>query len=192
MICKRDTDDPLLRLFVERYHLHLLAIPRAGAEVGDLYVESGGRIGVPGRLGGILEPDFTLPVVRMGERLADIEGKLTREVETGMGATIAESLLSGLGLPMGLGAKTTIKRASGIEFRFHEVLRDSIDVFALGRALTGHTLAPDHPAVGADARLYLTTAVVRTAAITIVTNGKPPPTSPAGSLRLSWARRTLC
>jgi len=35
---KRDIDDPLMRLFLEKYRLNLLSVPRENASVGDVYI----------------------------------------------------------------------------------------------------------------------------------------------------------
>lgn len=48
---RRNTNDPLLRAFLDTYKVNLLAIPREGAEVGDAYVASpNGSISEPGKL----------------------------------------------------------------------------------------------------------------------------------------------
>ena len=169
--CRRSTDDPLLRLFIDRYHLHLLAVPRQGSAVGDLYVEQRGVVGTPGYIGGILTPGFELPPYRTGERLADIAGQLTRDVNAKAGARIADELLGALGIAASAGISAAISRAAGIQFRFHEVFRASVDVLALGRALAGHSLLPGHPAISARARYYLATSVLTTDAVSIVASG---------------------
>jgi hypothetical protein len=35
---KSDTDDPLMRLFLEKYRLNLLSVPRENTSVGDVYI----------------------------------------------------------------------------------------------------------------------------------------------------------
>jgi hypothetical protein len=170
--CRRTTHDPLLRLFIDHYHLHLLTIPRQGSAVGDLYIERGGVVGTPGYIGEILSPGFELPEVRVGERLADITGQITRSVNPKVGAQITEQLLSVLGIPADVGLAAAISRARGARFRFHDVFRDSVDVLALGRVLAQHTLVRGHPAVSDQARFYLATAVLTTRAVSIVMEGR--------------------
>jgi hypothetical protein len=169
--CRRTTDDPLLRLFIDHYHLHLLTIPRQGSTVGDLYIERDGVVGTPGYIGEILSPGFELPKVRIGERLADITGQITRSVDPKVGVKIAEQLLSVVGIPADVGLSAAFSRAGGARFRFHDVFRDSVDVLALGRVLAQHMLVRGHPAVSDQARFYLTTAVLTTEAISIVIEG---------------------
>jgi hypothetical protein len=161
----------LLRLFIDRYHLHLLTIPRQGSAVGDLYIERDGVVGTPGYVGEILSPGFAMPEMRLGERLADITGQITRSVNPKVGAQIGGQLLSVLGIPADVGLSAAISRARGARFRFHDVFRDSVDVLALGRVLAQHTLVQGHPALSDQARFYLATAVLTTKAISIVIDG---------------------
>ena len=169
--CRRTTKDPLLRLFIDQYHMHLLAIPREGAAVGDLYVERDGVVGTPGRVGEVLACDLVLPERRDGERLADIAGQLTRTVDATVGGSISAQLLSGLGIPAGVGLTAAVNRSAGVRFQFHEVLRSSVDVLALGRALMGCTLLRDHPVVIGATGFYLATAVLTTTTISLLLQG---------------------
>ena len=169
--CRRATDDPLLRLFIDRYHVHLLAIPREGAAVGDLFVERDGVVGTPGRVGEVLAGDLVLPERRDGERLADITGQITRTVDATVGGRISELLLGGLGIPAGVGLTAAVNRSAGVRFQFHEVFRSSVDVLALGRALMGCTLLREHPVVASATGFYLTTAVLTTTTISLLVDG---------------------
>ncbi|MEO7521235.1 MAG: hypothetical protein ABIW79_05410 [Gemmatimonas sp.] len=78
-MCKRTERDPLLRLFIDEYNLHLLAIPRENAAVGDVYVHDGKRTSAPGSLVHLLTPVFTMPAIVTGEQLADVAGTVSRE-----------------------------------------------------------------------------------------------------------------
>ena len=60
---RRDSEDPLLRAFLDAYKLNLLAIPRENAQVGDVYVHTKDGVSVPGSLQYILTPEFVLPKV---------------------------------------------------------------------------------------------------------------------------------
>ncbi len=57
-MCRRNTQDPLIRAFLDTYGLNLLAIPRADAAVGDLYVVTNDSISAPGALSTVLTPDL--------------------------------------------------------------------------------------------------------------------------------------
>jgi hypothetical protein len=164
---RRTTDDPLLRLFIDRYHLHLLAIPREHAAVGDVYVEARGRVSAPGRIEHLLMPAFTLPDVRRGERLADVAGQVTRHIDMSAGINLLENILAGLGLPAALSVRESLQRSSGVGFRFHDVFRDWLDVLELGMRLPDYRLARSQAAVSEQDRLHVTTAVLSTSAISL-------------------------
>jgi hypothetical protein len=165
--CKRDTTDPLLRLFLDRYHLHLLSIPRENIDVGDAYLEKKSVVTTPGRLAAILTPELVLPEIRRGERLADIIGRSTDRVEESAGATVLEGILAGLGLPASVSAKTALHRAGQISFRFQDVYRDSLDVFELGRRLPEHTVDRRNALITGNERILVATAVLFTSSITL-------------------------
>lgn len=50
MFWKRNSGDPLLRMFLDKYHLNWLSVPREKAEVGDLYVYDSKRASAPGKI----------------------------------------------------------------------------------------------------------------------------------------------
>jgi hypothetical protein len=157
-----------LRLFIDRYHVHLLAIPREGAGVGDLYVEQDGVVGTPGRVDEALSGGFVLPEQRVGERLADLAGQITRTVDAKVAGRVSELLLGGLGIPAGVGLTAAVTRSTGVRFQFDEVFRSSVDVLAVGRALMGCTLLQEHPVVADATGFYLTTAVLTTTRISLL------------------------
>src|ERR1022692_4029658 len=164
---KRSTKDPLLRLFLDRYHVHLLAVPREGIDVGDTYVERDGAISAPGRISQILTPTFELPSVTRGERLADIAGNATSLIEVGVALHILDNLLAGFGIPLGLSPHGALDRAGSVSFRFHEVHRDSVDVLEVGGMLPDYKLNRDNAALTAKSRIYVTTAALFTASISL-------------------------
>ena len=47
---RRNTSDPLMRLFLDKYYLHLLSIPREDVLIGDLYAYDGSRVSTPGKI----------------------------------------------------------------------------------------------------------------------------------------------
>ena len=74
-MCKRSDaeKDPLLNTFLQRYQLNLLSVPRAGADVGELYVHDGKRVGSPGQLASFLAQPFVMPPIQRGEAMALLE-----------------------------------------------------------------------------------------------------------------------
>lgn len=167
-MCKRSEPDPLLRLFVDLYNLHLLAIPRENAAVGDLYVHDGRRTSAPGSLTNFLTPHFTLPPVARDERMADVAGTLSQGVDVKLGLGLLEGFLSAMGGGGLIGdTKAEFARTGTrtLRFRFGEATRDSIDPFLLGGTLAGHAFDKANAMHGDKQRYYLVTAVVRSRSI---------------------------
>src|SRR5262245_57134703 len=68
-MCRRSEDDPLAKFFFNRYRLHLLAIPREGAAVGDCYVVTPKGILNPGPVGQLMLRGFEMPEIAKGEAI---------------------------------------------------------------------------------------------------------------------------
>lgn len=167
-MCKRTEPDPLLRLFVDEYNLHLLAIPRENAAVGDVYVHDGTRTSAPGNLAHLLTPAFTMPGTVVGEQLADVAGTISRGVDVSVGLGLLEGFLAALGAGAVIGeAKAEFARANArsLRFRFGDATRDSVDPLLLGRELAGHSVRRDNAMYDKRNRYYLVTAVVRSPSI---------------------------
>jgi hypothetical protein len=96
-VCERSTDDPLIRLFLDRYGLHLLQVPRESAAVGDFYVDDGRRVSPPGNVRYLLDPSPELPAPREGERMADIEGVTSKGYSLEAGLGLLEGFLLAFG-----------------------------------------------------------------------------------------------
>ena len=167
-MCKRSEPDPLLRLFVDLYNLHLLAIPRENSSVGDLYVHDGRRTSAPGSVTHFLTPRFTLPPVARDERMADVAGTLSQGVDVKVGLGLLEGFLTAMGGGGLIGdTKAEFVRTGTrtLRFRFGEATRDSIDPLLLGGTLTGHAFDKGNAVHGQGYRYYLVTAVVRSRSI---------------------------
>jgi hypothetical protein len=169
-MCKRNTADPLVRVFLDTYGLNLLAIPRADANVGDLYVVTGGGVSVPGSLTQILKPKFTLPRVTTGEVLADIAGRTSGKIESKSSIGLLEGFFTAIGAA-GIAGKVKAayekKNVRTLRFSLSQPTRDSVDPLAFGAMLTGHTLDEKHPFIQPGSRYLVTTAVVRTPSLVV-------------------------
>jgi hypothetical protein len=173
-MCKRSTEDPLIRLFLDRYGLHLLQVPRESAAVGDFYVDDGRRVSPPGNMTYLLDPPPELPAPSEGERMADIEGVTSKGYSLELGLGMLEGFLLAFGAgPLALKVKTEYqtKRAETLRFRIAAPVRDSVDPFELGAALVGKRPLEDHPWWSTENRYYLATAVARTSSISVVAEG---------------------
>jgi hypothetical protein len=170
-MCKRTTTDPLVRAFLDTYHLNLLAVPRADAAPGDVYVETERGLSAPGRFANVLRGAFELPPVRAGEPIADLSVKLSRALDLKVGLGLLETFLAAVGAA-GLieQAKAGYARAGirTVRVRLRDARRDSMDPLAFGARLAGGALDLDNPLVRAARRFYVTTAVVRTSSLSIL------------------------
>ncbi len=173
---KRSTDDPLLRIFLDKYNLNLLSIPRENVAVGDLYVYDGKRVSTPGIITYFLDPPLEIPSDKIitGERLADVTGRLSNGIHVNAGLGILDGFLTA----MGAGGIVTKVRASyeakgmkTLKFHFDLATRDYVDAFLFGRKLIGHRVMEEHPLYIEGCRYYLTTAVVRSSSISIIAEG---------------------
>jgi len=84
-MCKRNTPDPLVRMFLDTYGLNLLAVPREGSAVGDLYIKDDKGVSAPGSVKALLSPVPKLPPTKSGEAMADVTGVLSQSVSTKVG-----------------------------------------------------------------------------------------------------------
>jgi hypothetical protein len=169
-MCKRDTDDPLVRKFLDDYGVNLLRLPRENASCGDLYVKNGRRVSAPGDLRGLLDPPPELPPVTAGEKLADLAGTISKKISFEVGIGVLEAFLAALGaagIVDKLKAELGRSRDSGLRFRFLQATRDSIDPIALGNAFFGSAFKTDHPLVSANSEFYVVGGVVRTPSISV-------------------------
>ena len=168
---RRNTDDPLMRMFLDRYHLHLLYVPREGVAVGDLYVYDGRRVSSPGKVTYFLEPPLEMPPITIGEHMADVSGIVSHGVSTQWGLGYLENFLSSLGaggIVNRVRAGYEAKKANVLKFRFAHATRDSVDVMLLGVKLIRRKLMEDHPLHEKGNQYYLVTAVARTPSISIM------------------------
>jgi hypothetical protein len=170
-MCRRDTTDPLLRTFLDVYRINLLAVPRANARVGDLYVRRGQATSAPGFIGHVLATELELPPVAQDEDLSDLRGRLSRSVALKAGLGLLEGFLGALGAQL---ASARVKasyengKTRALRFQLADASRSSLDPFLLGKKLRGARLDPENPFVQDGQRYYVTTAIVWASALVIV------------------------
>src|SRR5262245_17580395 len=128
---KRNTTDPLVRLFLDQYRLNLLSMPRERVRTGDLYVEDANGITASGQVEGFLTPPPELPKPLRGERMGDVSGQISRSISFDVGLGLLQNFLLALGAAGVLDelrAGYEQERARTMRFRFIEATRDSIDL----------------------------------------------------------------
>lgn len=170
-MCKRTTTDPLVRMFLDRYGLNLLSIPREKAAVGDLYVFDGTRASAPGSVEYFLDPPVEIPPPTKGEHMADVAGEVSDAVSLSAGLGLLEGFLAALGAGAVVSKVKTgyaSKKAESLRFNLADATRDAVDPMRLGSVLAGHRPVPGHPMWAPSNRYYLVTAVARTPSITVI------------------------
>jgi hypothetical protein len=170
-MCKRDTTDPLLRAFLDVYRINLLAVPRAQARVGDVYVRRGQATSAPGFIGHVLAQEFELPPVQEDEELSDLRGRLSQAVSVRAGLGLLGGFLGALGAPLAA-ARVTASYERGttrsLHFRLADATRSSLDPFLLGMKLRNARLDAKNPFIQDGQRYYVTTAVIWATSLTIL------------------------
>ncbi len=170
-MCKRNTTDPLVRMFLDRYKVNLLAVPRQGADCGEVYIRNGRRVSSGVGVTDLLEPAVTLPAAYRGEPLANLSGSFSDAVGVKLGIGLLESFMAAIGVAAVLSKVSALferTRTSGLRFSFADATRDSIDAASLGLALGGRRLRPDQPLVQPGNEYFVTAAVIRSPSVSVI------------------------
>jgi hypothetical protein len=169
-MCRRDTNDVLVRKFLDRYQVNLLSMPGRRVQCGSVYIKEGGRITAPGALKDIIKPPLTLEEPFVENSLADLSGTWSGSVSLNVGIGLLHNFLAALGaagLIDKLQASVRQTNARNIAFRFREVSRESLSPVGLGLALVGHRFAQSNPWVKDGNQYFAVTAVLRSGSISI-------------------------
>jgi hypothetical protein len=163
-------------MFLDRYHLNLLAIPREDAAVGDLYPYDGRMVGQPGSVRDFLQPPLSIPkeTIRRGE-MPDISGTLSDSTSIDVGLNLLDGFLSAMGaggVIGDVGAEYKRVGTAALKFRFTDAVRETIDPISLGTKLMSRRVREGHPMVARGYRYYLVTAVARSPSISVMAEGE--------------------
>ena len=169
-MCRRDTNDILIRRFLDRYQVNLLSMPGRRVRCGSVYIKEGGRITAPGLLSEIIEPPLILADPFVENDMADLSGTWSDSVSFKIGIGLLENFLNALGAA-GLIDKlqASVKGTSvrNIAFRFQQVSRESLSPAGLGAALSGHRFARSNPWVRDGNQYFAVASVLRSGSISI-------------------------
>ena len=169
-MCRRDTNDELIRKFLDRYQVNLLSMPGRRVQCGSVYIKQGKRITAPGLLSEIITPELTLESPYVEDDLADLSGTWSGSVSLTVGVKLLSNFLIALGAggvidKLQASAKETSAR--NVAFRFKKVSRESLSPVGLGTALVGHQFVQAHPWVQDGNQYFAVAAVLRSASISI-------------------------
>jgi hypothetical protein len=170
-MCKRTTTDPLVRQFLDRYKLNLLAVPRENARCGQIYLRSGTRVSSAVDVTELLDAPTSLPPQFDDERLGDLAGFLSDGVSLDVGLGLLQGFLTAIGAGAVVSEVSAGYRradSASLRFRFTRPTRDSIEPGALGSALEGRRFRHTHPLVQPDNEYFITAAVARSRSISVV------------------------
>jgi hypothetical protein len=166
---KRTTSDPVLRRLLYQYGLHLLATPRAGAQVGDVYIYDGKRTAPGGSLRSLLEPPLKLTPQR-DEPMSDVAGQMTSEVDVQAGLGLLEAFLGALGataIIQTVKASYQRQKVSTLSFAFDHPVRDHVDILDLGAELDSRKFRPSHAIDPERFRFYVTASTARSRSLSV-------------------------
>jgi hypothetical protein len=169
-MCRRDTQDLLVRKFLDSYSVNLLAMPGRRVECGSVYIKAGPRMSAPGHLSDIVEPAISLPDPFHEDDLADLSGVWSDSVSLDVGLGLLDNYLAALGAVGFIDSLHASFQHTGtrhVAVRFNRVSRDSISATALGRALIGRRLIAGNPWVSAGNAYYAVGAVLCSSSMSI-------------------------
>jgi hypothetical protein len=168
---KRNTDDPLMKIFIEKYKFHLLPVPRDDLSICDLYVHNAERgVSAPGSIVDFLEPNYEIPPVRNGT-MSDVTGLASRNTSAGVVIGLLEGFLGAFGIgniiqQIRVGYENMDVRY--LKFRFSQIKHESVNVVKAAKNLINHKIIENHPLYSPENKYYLVTALARTSSISIV------------------------
>lgn len=161
----RDTKDPLARLFLDRFGMHILARPRENVAVYDVFPVADSRAASPGSLEEFVGAQLALPKVTAGEEVADVSGTVSESVSWKLGFDFLAGFLAAIAvqaLVNKLSAMLGRVQVKAFRFRFSGATRESADPFAFERSLRKHHCSPDDLLMKEGYRYYVAVAVHRT------------------------------
>lgn len=125
---KRDTADPLLKAFVDKYKLHVLPIPRNDIFLCDIFIQDKNGMSGSGSIVDFLEPEYENPQIRNGT-VADLSGQLSRNISFDVGIRLLEGFLSAFGIGSIIQTVKVGYQTNGtqyMKFRFTKIQHDTV------------------------------------------------------------------
>lgn len=170
----RKSDDPLLKIFLEKYGLHLLSIPREDSNVGDLYIQDPNikYLSTAGSIRHFLVPKFEVSDldITVDELMADVVGKVSKDVSGNAGLNFLENFLNNLAMS-NIGAKITGSyegtNKNAITFTFANPRRDSLDPLLLGNRIFKYKFDKSNALYSEDRKFFIVTAIAKSSSITV-------------------------
>jgi hypothetical protein len=169
---KRNSRDPLVRLLFEKYMFNMLSIPREKVELGDVFSlsESEEKLFPATNIRNFLTPDFQMPIIDAAEKLVDISGQLSQDIDASIGLDFLQnfiSALSSLDVGANIKAKYETSKVNKLRYQFTGATRQHIDPFLFGDMLSNHKVKTDNPAFDSKKRYFVVTGIIRTNSLNV-------------------------
>ncbi len=172
---KNGSNDPLLQVILEKYHLNLLSIPREMVSLGDLYIKDNNtrQISSPGNIAYFLLPKFALlEKDKVTETMADISAAISSKIPATIEIQFLEQFLNNLGISNNIITKLRTcyqsQNVATIRFSFADATRDYVDPIQLGSELTGYKLMKENALYSEGYRYFIVTAVARCSSLRLM------------------------
>lgn len=170
--------DPFTRRVRDVYRANVLRTPRAGVQPLLALAVVDRRVQPRGALAGLLAGGEVMLPEPLTHPVADLSGLRSTSLDLNIGINLTAGFLAALGLPIPGGeiSGTLLSGAKSVQFEVRDVSELSVDLGALGRALTGQTI-DDNPAtriflVGSPIRLLLVSRVLLSRHFAVHTTGQ--------------------
>lgn len=176
VMCRRDTDDRLMRVFLDRYGLNLMAVPRAGVEPGHVYVEVDGRVMPPASLVDLLDSPTSMPAVSRPQPMAGVAGTWSSSHHLDLGLVLLGRFLAAVhpaaALIEEIGAAYRAADTSRVQFAFDEPTLSSLDPGKLGKALRESTFDARHGLIAEGNRYFVVVGAARSRCLRLASENR--------------------
>jgi len=170
--CTRE--DPLTKRVRELYSANVVEAPRVGFDPLEVLARRGEHVERRGTLAPFLSGDTPLDLPDpVDAPAAELNGVVSTKIDANLGADLTGKLLSSLGVPIPSAElhASLWKGATEFSFEVRDVVEHSVNVGALGAALTGRTLSKN-PAADifvppSDVRMHIVTRTLTSSQVVI-------------------------
>lgn len=168
---KRDTGDPLIKIFLKTYNLNLLSLPIVDKLLSDLCIVVNNRMVTRSNIADFFEEKIELRFMTVD--MLDISGKISQEVLVDIGVGFLDGFLNAFGignLIQKIHSDFQTKGIRSIRFSFKNPIKDYINVKKMGDELEKKkfTFSDGHPLYDKKNRYYVVTAVARTPSFSVI------------------------
>jgi hypothetical protein len=151
--------------FLKELGYNVVRVPREGIEPLLLIGRQGGTVAQLGTLDKLTKhaPDQALPKITRDLAATDLSGQRTDRLKAGIGLNILGSLIGALGGKLGVNA--AFSSAKSLQFRFDDVLTDTVQPFDIGNYLRDADIDQGNPVLDqylmGNGRLYVITETIK-------------------------------